>query len=196
MSDLIKKRLRAIDLAGIGLVLLLTGTTAFGCLVTLKQDHRKIEAKTQELRDDLARISQLSVTLSKAEADLQNTKTRLAQEEAKLPTNNAMDKFVSEVAHVAETAGLKVNAINPQTLINANNYHVLPVEISGSGSWTTCYKFLTGLREMNRITRLDDLTMQVDIDEQPQTHLGSTAVSAAKVPMCKMSVTISTFTAR
>lgn len=196
MSDLIKKRLRAIDLAGLGLILLLTGTTAFGCLVSLKRDHQQIQAKTQDLQEDLTRLTQLSLNLSKAEMDLKNTKARLVLEEAKLPTTNAMDKFVSEVAHVAETAGLKVNAINPHALVNASNYHVLPVEISGSGSWTTCYKFLTGLREMNRITRLDDLIMQVDTDEQPLTPSGSTAVSVAKVPMCKMSVTISTFTAR
>jgi len=194
MSDpIIKKHLKNIDLIAFGVILLLTGATAFGCLVSLKNDRQTIQAKTQALEQDLNNLNILTVQLGKKELDLKASEARLAREEAKLPTSTAMNKFVSEIAKIAEDSGLKVNAINPHPGITADSYQVHPIEIIGIGSWNNCYKFLTGLRKMDRITRLDDLVIQLDSDDSSPTTPGA---NASKPSLCKMSVTISTFTAR
>ena len=195
MSDIIKKRLRMVDLAGLGVVVLLVATTAFGGLLPLYQRSQKARLKAQALRAEMANYNDLSQTLPKYEQELANTKIRLQQAEALLPSSGTMDqpRGVNQISRVAEECKLKINGINLRPLIDSENYRALPVEISGSGSWETCYQFLTGLLKMNRLTRLDDVVVQLESEAATPEAVKS---GMASKPQCRISLTISTFLAR
>ena len=56
--------------------------------------------------------------------------------------------------------------------------------IDGKGDWDACFKFLTGMCSMKRLTRLDAIELYVDKD--PKAAL-------AQKPECTVTVVCSTF---
>ena len=125
---------------------------------------------------------------------VEGAEARLAEAESRLPNSKAMDQFMQQLAKVAADAGLQVDGISPKPLKDSGDYKAMPVEITGTGDWNTCYQFLTGLRSMNRLTRLDELTLDLDKDDKSDTPGKSN--KTADHPVCKIRVSISTFTAR
>jgi len=188
MPDIIKSRLRLINISGaLCLVLVVCATVFMGILPLYSQTIRNRTA-SNALEQDLSKLNGLSNTLNQVETELKSTESRLQQAETRFPTSSAMEDFMTQLAKAADDAGLQVISISPQTMQNADNYKVMPLQITGTGSFENCYKFLTALRKMSRLTRLDDLALQLDTSmdkAQPD-----------QMPVCKIIVGISTFTAR
>ena len=61
----------------------------------------------------------------------------------------------------------------------------MQVTVVGSGDWENCYRFLSGLRAMDRVARLDSVIM----DTQDKDGKG---LAADKV-VCQVTVKFSTF---
>ena len=78
--------------------------------------------------------------------------------------------------------------MTPKEIQDGGNYRVMPVEIRGTGTFDKCYAFLTGLRKMNRLTRLDSLVLQLN-QAAPHPRRGGAAVMPGVIG-------ISTFLAR
>ena len=189
MADNIKSRLRVIHWVGASAMLLLLGSAVGLGAYPMYMGGRDSIAKSRYLKQQLAELDGLDKTLQGVEADLKKTEERLKQSEKRLPTRNEMDQFMGELAAVAKDAGLTVEGINPKPVQPSGDYRVLPVEISGGGSYQQVYKFLAGLRRMQRLTRLDDVTM----DAEQKTGEGSQPGEKAG---CRVRVLISTFMAR
>lgn len=187
LPDIIKKRIRIADLAGAGTsMVIVVLTLVIGVLPLRRQAFANVQQST-EYKNKLQQLDGLSKTLTQVEADLEKTKGRLAEAESRLPSRGAMDDFMRQLAKVADQTGLSVEGINPREPRDAGDYKIMPVTIAGEASFENCYKFLTGLRKMDRLTRLDDLV----IEKIPSNNKAS--VSPAK---CRISVSISTFMAR
>jgi Tfp pilus assembly protein PilO len=193
MMTKIKQRQRVIDLCGISAMLVLVcSSLAFG-VYPLYRRANAAAAESADLRKELSQLDGLSRTLAQVESDRKTTEARLAEAESRLPNSKAMDQFMQQLAKVAEGAGLQVDGISPKPLKESGDYKAMPVDISGTGDWNTCYKFLLGLRTMNRLTRLDELVIDLDKADKP----GSTdKASFADRPVCRIRVSISTFMAR
>jgi Tfp pilus assembly protein PilO len=191
MSDLIKKRCRRIDAIGASVLVVAVACTGLFGVYPLWLSNKANEAEMAGTQHDLDQLEGLSRTVAQVDAELRNTQNRLKEAEASLPNSDSMGQFMSQVAGVAEAAGLKVDGITRRQLQQADNYRVMPVEIVGTGSWETCYKFLVGLRKMNRVTRLDDLVLELDNSNPEQTRL-----HPELPPSCRLSVSISTFMTR
>lgn len=155
---------------------------------------RGCEKASASLRRSLSELDGLNKTLSEVEAAKKQTESRLAEAETRLPNSQSMDEFLAQIAKVEENAGLVVDSTtfdrNPK---ESGGYKSLPVSISGTGKWDTCYKFLTGLRGMNRLTRLDSLTLEVMKNKTDGS--GATYGQGQDAP-CQITVNISTFMAR
>ena len=194
MADVITQRLRVVNMIGAAALVAVLLTAGVGA-TALYAKGQEIATQSQELKQKLSELDGLSSTLAQVETAKKQTQARLDEAESRLPTSNAMDQFLHELAHVAEQAGLQVDSTIPgKETQDAGGYAAKPVSISGSGDWDTCYKFLTGLRKMNRLTRLDSLVLELD-----KTHASSGengAVAVLEKPACRISVTISTFMAR
>lgn len=188
MPDIIKSRLRLINISGALCLVLVVCAAVFLGIVPLYAQTIRNRASANALEQDLAKLNGLSNTLNQVEGELKSTESRLAQAETRFPTSSAMEDFMTQLAKAADDAGLQVISIAPLPLQRVDNYKVLPLQITGTGSFENCYKFLAGLRKMNRLTRLDDLVLQLE-NQPDKAH-------ADQVPVCKIVVGISTFTAR
>ena len=186
MQDTITKRLRRIDIICASAILALIGCSIGAGVIPLYRARASNLAKVQQLQGDIANLSTLNLTIVKAQTEIAQAEARLAEEESHLPDSQAMDKFMTELAKVAEAAGLQLDAISPKPLIEGGTYKVMPVKITGVGSYETCYKFLTGLRNMTRLTRLDELQIQLQRDDKTDP----------RKPVCEITVSISTFVTR
>jgi Tfp pilus assembly protein PilO len=188
MPDEIKKRIRTIDIGGAVTIAVIALLTALVVAVPLRQQSQANVARAAELKQGLAEFDALDQTIAAARKDLDATQRRLKEAESRLPREGENAQFMQELARVADDAGLQVDSINPRPVAPAGEYKVMPYEINGSGDFSTCYKFLQGLRHMNRLTRLDDLLLQsvVPTKDSPAKASG----------VCTIRVTISTFMAR
>ncbi len=187
-NHLISARLRTINFVGaVALLAILSGTAALGVLPMYRAGTKDI-AESHALREQLSQLDGLSVTLAQVESAKAQTESRLTEAEAQLPTSNAMDQFMQQLASVAEQAGLQVDATIPSKDIKeAGGYKTGPFEISGTGDWDSCYRFLTGLRETKRLTRLDALTLDGTKDHKD---------APGDRPTCRIVVNLSVFMAR
>src|SRR5271154_6886661 len=196
MRDILQNRLRTINIIG-ALVIVggILGPAAFGALHLYRAGCSHVQ-QSADLHKTLSELDGLSKTLDQVEGERKQPEVRLADAESRLPDSNAMDQFMQQLAQVAEKAGLQLEAVMPdKDLKDAGGYKSLPVSISGTGKWDTCYRFLTGLRAMNRLTRLDSLTLASHKpDNGPD---GKPYVLApGEEPPCQITVNISTFMAR
>jgi len=188
MPDEIKKRLRSIDLAAaVVLAVVVVAAVALG-VVPLHHFSSLNVVRASELEHKLTEFDGLNKMVEKARTDLKVTQQRLHDAESRLPSEGEMAQFMQQLAHVADTAGLQVDGITPGTVQPAGSYRALPIEIVGSGDFGSCYKFLQGLRQLNRLTRLDDLVVQAVMPGKG----GPVTPSST----CTIHVTISTFMAR
>lgn len=185
--NLVTSRLRTINIVGsLAILAALAGTAALG-LKIFRQGTDQI-TQARELNERLGQLNGLSQTLSQVETAKAQTEARLAEAEAQLPTSNAMDQFMQELAKVAEKAGLQVDGTVPSKEIkDAGGYKTAPFEISGTGDWDSCYRFLTGLRATKRLTRLDSLVLDGSKDHKE---------SPDAAPTCHIMVNLSVFMAR
>jgi Tfp pilus assembly protein PilO len=138
--------------------------------------------ETGRLRAELAALDGLSQTLTEVEEDRRHTEALLAEYEKRLPSTSETNVFIKELASVTKQAGIQVDGTTyPTTLKDAGGYKSLPVQVSGTGDWDACYRFLTGLRSMNRLTRLDTLVLETDKNAKGER------------PVCRITVNFSTF---
>ncbi len=159
--------------------------------LTEGQDRVKESAVLQQ---SLSALDGLNKTLSDVESARKQTESRLSEAEARLPNSQSMDDFLGQIAKVEEKAGLLVDSTTfDRDLKEAGGYKSLPVCISGAGKWDTCYKFLTGLRSMNRLTRLDSLSLEV---EKTTAEGKAAPFGPGQEPPCQITINISTFMAR
>jgi Tfp pilus assembly protein PilO len=194
MADILQEKRRLMNLAGACCVLGgVLAPSAFAAIhfFTAARNEVKASAKLQE---SLSELDGLNKTLGEVEAARKQTESRLAEAETRLPNSQSMDDFLAQIAKVEESAGLIVDSTTfDKNMKDSGGYKSLPVCISGVGNWDTCYKFMTGLRSMNRLTRLDSMSLEAikeGGDGKPQN------VRPGQEPSCQITINISTFMAR
>lgn len=194
MADILQERRRMYNLIGacviIGGIIAPSALAAFHFHALGGQNVRD----SATLQRSLSELDGLNKTLSEVEAARKQTESRLAEAETRLPNSQSMDEFLAQIAKVEESAGLIVDStVFDRNLKDAGGYKSLPVSISGSGNWDTCYRFLIGLRSMNRLTRLDSLTLEV---QKTSADGKPVLLTAGQELPCQITVNISTFVAR
>ena len=177
-----------VNIAGTAaVVLLVAGTVSFGIIPLRKQGTQNI-VDGESLKMQLKSLDGLSQTLTQMEEERQQTEGRLRETEKRLPNSSETNIFIKELAKVTQAAGIQVDGTTyPTTLKDAGGYKSLPVQVTGTGDWDSCYKFITGLRSMNRLTRLDSLALEVDKVSSNQSG------ASLEHPVCRITVNFSTF---
>ena len=187
MPDEIKTRIRKIDLAGAATLVVAAALIVLLVVLPLRGQSRVNVARAAELQRQLADFDRLEQTIARSSITLNEAHRRLDEAESRLPVQAEMAQFTQQLARVADAAGLQVDSITPRPVAEAGGYKAMPVEIVGAGDFTSCYRFLQGLRKMDRLTRLDDLVLQSNPPEKSDK---------AAAGMCSIRVIISTFMAR
>ena len=186
MNDMLKKNLRTVNYVGIGgLALFLAGTAAFGIYPMFKRGSDDIRAAA-ELRNSLGKFTVLEQKISEGNQELQRKEAAFSQQEKRLPSSLEASAFNAELTTVAKSAGIRIESMpNQQTFTDDGAYKALPVTIVGSGDWESCYRFLTGIKNMNRLARMDSVIINVPEKDGQSAPPDS--------PVCQITVRFSTY---
>lgn len=195
MSEQIKKKLRMVNLACAAVIVGGIAVPASFGIVKLYAHGRQRIKDASDLNSQNTTLDLLNATLLQKDADRQQSETRLSAFEKRLPSSNEMDLFMQQLAKVASDAGLQIDSTMPgKNLVDVGAYKAAQVDITGVGDWNTCYKFLTGLKSMDRLTRLDSLTLE-SVNTRSADGQEQSAFLSNK-PNCRITLRISTFMAR
>jgi len=186
MQDRVKQSLKIVHYAGIAVVtLLLACTVAFGIYPMRKTGADDIRA-ANDLRGSITRLEQLHLANARAEVQIREASQRLQEAEQHLASGPPDSAFNKELTDVAKAAGIRIENMPPVgSPKTAGAYKSVQVTVVGSGDWESCYRFLSGLRSMDRIARLDSVIM----DNQDKD--GKAPVTDKVV--CQITVKFSTF---
>ncbi|HEY4330237.1 MAG TPA: type 4a pilus biogenesis protein PilO [Phycisphaerae bacterium] len=186
MQDKIKQSLKIVNYSGVAAItLLLASTVAFGVLPLLKSGKEEIAA-ADDRRASIARLESLKMENARAAVVLEQSQKRLEDAEKILPVDPPGSEFNTELNEVAKKAGIRILQVPPpQKGPPEGSYKSMQVTISGNGDWDSCYRFLAGIRSMDRVSRLDWVT--IDVSDKDSKSL------ASGKPLCDITVEFSTF---
>jgi Tfp pilus assembly protein PilO len=189
MADLIRQRIRLIHLCCAAGVLLTVASA--GALVVLPMFRSGTESikDAGKLRGDLKQLDGLSLKLQEVKSRISTIEGEIEKEEKRLPTRNQMDQFMEELSSVATGAGVNFEASSKAEVESVGDYKAMTAQITASGSYAQCYKFLAGLRRMERLTQLKDCT----IDAEQKVGEGS---KPGEKGDCRLKISIATFMAK
>lgn len=111
----------------------------------------------EQLLDQLRLETARSDDLRRANEEIQ---TRIADIEARLPSNKEVDRIVRQVSEVAIRAGLEPPAMKNAKPVEAAMYWEQPLEMTSRGDFKGFYRFLIELERLPRITRIPDMQLK------------------------------------
>jgi Tfp pilus assembly protein PilO len=186
MQDPIKEKLKPVNYGGIaGVALILVGAALFGVYPLVRRGAAS-ERATRELKTTMAGFNGLADTLARGAEALKEPESRLSAVENRLPGALDASKLNADLTAAARSAGVRVESMpKPDSFKDAGDYKALPMTIVGTGDWQSCEKFLLALRGMDRMVRLDEVTLDpLNKDEKS---------SLTDNPACRIMVKFSTF---
>ena len=188
MHDPLRKRIRLIHqccIAGVVVVLGVAAALAVWPMVTRGRDNI---AMANGIRKELKQLDGLTVKTQEVQARISAIEKEITQEERRLPTRNQMDQFLNELSKVAADSGVSIQGFDKSPIETSGDFRRLPARIVASGSYAQCYKFLAGIRKMERLTQLEN----AGIEAEQKTDEGSKPGEKA----CRLTVSIATFMAK
>ncbi len=186
MHEKVKKSLKVVHYTGIAVMtLLLAGAVAFGVLPMRQHTNDDLRAR-DDLKAAIQRLEQLNLADAVALRDMQQSEKLLQEAEKQIASGPPDSGFNKDLTEVAKAAGIRIENMPPVGAArDAGAYKSVQITVVGTGGWENCYKFLAGLRSMNRIVRLDSVVMDRQ-DKDGRTH-------AADNVVCQVTVKFSTF---
>jgi Tfp pilus assembly protein PilO len=186
MQEQIREKLKSVNYCGIaGVALILMCTALFGVYPLIRRGLAS-EGATRELKTTVAGFSGLRETLARGAEALKEPESRLSEAESRLPGAMEASKLNADLTSVAKSSGVRVESMpRPEALKDAGEYKALPMTIVGIGDWQSCQKFLTALRGMNRMVRLDEVVLE-PVNKDDKTALTDN-------PPCRLTLKFSTF---
>ena len=185
MQDVLKQRLRIVNYSGIAaVVLLLSATAALGIYPMMQRGWENNRA-AHELEMQQADFGALDEAVAEARVAFGDAEKRLAEREAQIPSASETNFYDKELTRLIAADGIrKITADTPKELKDFAGYKVGTVEIRASGDWDSMCKFVSDIKKMKGLTRLDALTIEVARDETTRSF---------EKPVCQFRVSFSTF---
>jgi Tfp pilus assembly protein PilO len=117
--------------------------------------NRQITAKQRQLESDRAQTNRLPAVTS----ELQQLTTRLAGFK-KLPLDPQLGEFMHEVYQASQKAQLHKLTDQPGEAERFELYSEMPIVLSFQGDFASVYSFIRQIEEMQRLTRVQDVTIK------------------------------------
>lgn len=158
-----RKRVSALNrncnVTGTGLtVLLLVGLYVFAFRPILADSARvgKLESATQEFLDTSDDITRETRESQSQSATLDQELTRIL---AGVPESANESEFLGQLATLADGSGLKLGQFRPGQTTQKDTYRQLEIELTGQGTYPAICRFLSGLKDLDRLCRLETLNI-------------------------------------
>jgi Tfp pilus assembly protein PilO len=170
-QNAVRRSLRVVNAVGLAaVVLLLTLTAAFGIIPMYRSGQQDIRA-AREKEAARERIETLRANVQDARQQEDASQRRLQAAEIRIPLGPPDSAFSKELNEVANVAGIRVESTPPMARpVVAGAYKAVAVSVEGSGTWESCMRFLRGISNMERLARLDSVT----VDDRGGMATGST----------------------
>ncbi|MEN0019401.1 MAG: type 4a pilus biogenesis protein PilO [Planctomycetota bacterium] len=156
------------ELAMLGLVLAIPVAAYFTVFVPQNESIAKAKdeiSHKRALMEDLQRETARNEDLAAANAEIER---RVAEIEARLPSDKEVDAIVRQVTDLAVEAGLEPPSITSRKPIRAAMYMEQPLEMETAGDFPGLYSFLQRLERLPRITRM----LELDVSQQKPGERG------------------------
>lgn len=130
---------------------------------------RPLNAEVMEARKEIEHKERMLEKLDEATRmteDLERANVEIAEGiavvESRLPTNKEVEVVLRQVADLARKSRLDFNNIKTTKPLPASRYMEQPLEMTMAGDFTAFYDFLLKLEQLDRITRMPELTIKKD----------------------------------
>lgn len=146
-----------IDMIGLGCCAALTGAGYVIAVVPVAQSSAAVAKLHSEIDAAQSRADQLLELTRKADASLARILSRLDSSSLSLEPAERVNRRVNELTRLASESGLKVDELQPGVPEAGALYRIVPIQMSGTGSYPDCAMFLHRLRHELRDTTVRSL---------------------------------------
>lgn len=157
-------------------VLLAVPVAAF--FVVFKPQNDRIEQARKDTEIKKAMLDKLREATAQS-ADLRRENERIAASiralEARLPNDKGIDEVLRDVHSAAEQSGLRLPKFRrTDRAIQSGVAMEQPIELELAGTFDSLYRFLLRLEQLPRITRLTDMRITRDRDQEGNVNVRAT----------------------
>ena len=135
----------------------------------IKPANIEMANQRAKLLEKKAKLEKLNSAPEAAE-DLQEQLDRLSKAvaffETKLPDASQIDGVLQNVTVIARKNNLTSKVIRTMKTKQNNGYIELPLKMELSGDFNSYYSFLLELEQLDRITKIRELSLKKDVKEQ------------------------------
>ena len=151
-------------IAGV-LAVLLIGTVVF-VYVPQNREFDKICSEIASIGQTLKVQSQSAATVSKMAGQIRILKERVKDFNRRLPGQQELGEFLKEISDIlSEEEGLSNQLIKPGSPTKGDQFNTLPIVMELSGPYLAMGRFLHKINEMERLTRVHNLDVTLDPEE-------------------------------
>jgi hypothetical protein len=148
-----------IDLAGISACLIMLGLLILCGLWPLAKKHAAYNKQNITLAKEQDEVSAAQAEVFNMERKLDICRRSLAGSVVSLSRVGALNAQMSRLSALAEEVQLKVNETTSGKPVPTEHYVIVPIKLSGSGSYDKCTRFLHKLRQSFPDTGLDSMEL-------------------------------------
>jgi len=122
-----------------------------------------IKTALADIRAQEVRLALMTTVIESApdfKASLSEGERLISQVEAKLPRRQDVEGILEQIWQMARRQDLTVRSVKTKDTEGNPLYRELPLEVVMSGSFEGFYRFLLELENLQRVTRMSDLTLK------------------------------------
>lgn len=136
-----------IDAIGVGGLVLLSLVAYFAIVDPVLSARSESAAMRSQLIENQQRQKDLQQSQRDLGRRLEEARRALATGQLQLQPAELLNRRMARVIELASAHGIEIHAMRPGTTVNAEQYQMVPIELSGHGSYPDCVAFLHGLHE-------------------------------------------------
>ena len=128
--------------------------------------QNSVIAKAATQREHLPAIGQQLEELQKVAADF----------EANVPTRQSIGVFLQQIADLMSQYNLSEQVVTPSKEIKAGGLNCIPVDMQCKGKLSQIFEFYERLQDLDRLVRIEQVSLKNDIDFSGQVSMKTMAV--------------------
>lgn len=145
---------RAVDAVGAGIAITAAVAFVFCVMGPLRNRSREIAAHFQTAALERQRLGGVVTQMRVLSKGIATMQAQIAASPLQVQTPDALNQRLADLATLCNACKLNVDGIRPGAHLQANRFTVVPIEISGRGSYCDCGTFIHLLHE-----RLPDMSL-------------------------------------
>ncbi|MDO6682854.1 type 4a pilus biogenesis protein PilO [Oceanobacter sp. 5_MG-2023] len=133
-----------------------------GYFLLVKDSGERLQqeaAKEVQLKKDIEKKAYRVANLDAYKEQLAEMRDSFGSLLKQLPKDTEVPGLIDDISAAALGAGLKLNAISPQKMVNTEFYNELPIRIEVDGGYHEMGAFVSGVAALPRIVTLHDFAI-------------------------------------